>query len=242
MIKKSYANGTSDKALLGETICQNLSNTVKLFPDREALISPYQNYHATYSEFWKEVEIAAKAFIAAGIKKGDRIGIWSPNRYEWVIVQYATARMGAILVTVNPAYRAEELKFALKQSEISLLVMSKNFRKTNYIKILDQVKDECPDLKRVVNLDIDWQQFLNESEDVTDQELQDRINELQFDDPINIQYTSGTTGYPKAATLTHHRGAPSHASLRHSQTPLQDFQEPETSARTHQSAKSPPRH
>lgn len=204
MNKLSYEHGSSEMPLLGETITERLRRTVEQFPDREALVVPYQNYRATYQEFWNQIEEIAKGLLAFGVKKGDRIGIWSPNRHEWVIVQFATARIGAILVNVNPAYKASELKFALRQSEISLLIMSKNFRKTNYFEIIQEVRKSCIHLKQIVILDRDWQALIEAGKRISTQEVEDIEASLQFDDPINIQYTSGTTGFPKGATLTHH--------------------------------------
>ncbi|MCT4601438.1 MAG: AMP-binding protein [Marinifilum sp.] len=200
----SYEHGSSEMPLLGETITERLRKTVELFPDRDALVVPYQDYRVTYKVFWKQIEEVAKGLLAFGVKKGDRVGIWSPNRHEWVIVQFATARIGAILVNVNPAYKASELKFALRQSEISLLIMSKNFRKTNYFEIIQEVRKSCIHLKQIVILDRDWQALIEAGKRITTKEIEDIESSLQFDDPINIQYTSGTTGFPKGATLTHH--------------------------------------
>ncbi|WP_047247483.1 AMP-binding protein [Maribacter thermophilus] len=204
MKNKSYEQGLSNTPLLGETIAENLKRTVDKYPNREALVVPYQNYRATYSDFWRQVGQAAKGLLAFGIKKGDRVGIWSPNRFEWVIIQYATARIGAIMVNVNPAYKAQELSFALKQSEISLLIMSKGFRQTNYIHILNEVRSSCIHLKDVLVIDHDWEKLNTMGTKITDEELEAIEATLEFDDPVNIQYTSGTTGFPKGATLSHH--------------------------------------
>ncbi|MBI9060880.1 MAG: AMP-binding protein [Marinilabiliaceae bacterium] len=204
MIKLSYDNGVSECPLLGVTISEKLKETVAKYPDNEALVVPYQNYRATYQEFWNEVEQVAKGILSYGIKKGDRVGIWSANRYEWVIVQFATARLGVVLVNVNPAYKASELKYALKQSEISLLIMSKGFRKTNYIEILGEVRAACIHLKQIIVIDHDWQSLIEAGYSVDNEKLTEIENSLQFDEPINIQYTSGTTGFPKGATLSHH--------------------------------------
>lgn len=204
MKNKSYEQGLSNTPLLGETIAENLKRTVDKYPNREALVVPYQNYRATYSDFWRQVGQAAKGLLAFGIKKGDRVGIWSPNRFEWVIIQYATARIGAIMVNVNPAYKAQELSFALKQSEISLLLMSKGFRQTNYIHILNEVRSSCIHLKDVLVIDHDWEKLNTMGTKITDEELEAIEATLEFDDPVNIQYTSGTTGFPKGATLSHH--------------------------------------
>ncbi|MGQ1787794.1 MULTISPECIES: AMP-binding protein [unclassified Saccharicrinis] len=204
MTKLSYESGASDKPLLGVTIAEKLKETVERFPECEALSVPYQNYRATYKEFWQDVEEVAKGILSYGVKKGDRVGIWSANRFEWVLVQFATARIGAVMVNINPAYKASELKYALKQSGVSLLIMSKGFRKTNYIEILNEVRAECIYLKHIVVIDHDWQTMLGAGKKITTEELNSIEDELQFDDPINIQYTSGTTGFPKGATLSHH--------------------------------------
>ncbi len=204
MNRKSYDQGLSSTPLLGQTITQNLKQTVDKFPDREALVVPYQDYRATYSQFWQQVTAVAKGLVAYGVKKGDRVGIWSPNRFEWVIIQYATARIGAIMVNVNPAYRAQELKFVLKQSEVMLLVMSKGFRKTNYIDILHEVRSSCVNLKDILVIDHDWDKLIYDGKHITDDQIEAIEDDLEFDEPINIQYTSGTTGFPKGATLSHH--------------------------------------
>ncbi|MCU4163285.1 AMP-binding protein [Carboxylicivirga caseinilyticus] len=204
MNKLSYDNGISSTPLLGITISEQLKQTVDKYPDNEALVVPYQNYRASYKEFWEQVEEVAKGILSYGVKKGDRVGIWSPNRYEWVLVQFATCRIGVIMVNVNPAYKAAELKYALKQSEISLLIMSKGFRQTNYLDILNEVRPSCIHLKHIVVIDHDWQTMIDAGKKVSDEQLHELESSLQFDDPINIQYTSGTTGFPKGATLSHH--------------------------------------
>lgn len=202
--KWSYASGISDIPLKGETIGQNLRTIAALYPEREALVSAYQNYRATYREFLYQTEQVAKALMAQGIQRGDRVGIWSPNRYEWVIVQYATALMGAIMVNINPGYKLAGLRYALEQSRIKLLIASSHFRKTNYIEMLEELKKDCLYPQQTVIIDSDWEQFLASAQQISDDELTTREASLQFDDPVNIQYTSGTTGYPKGATLSHH--------------------------------------
>ncbi len=204
MSKLSYEQGLSNIALKGETITQALKNTVDKFPDNEALVVPYQNYRATYSQFWYDVEKVAKSLMAYGAQKGDRVGIWSPNRYEWVLMQFATARAGVIMVNVNPAYRSHELLYALNLSEIKLLVMAKGFRQTNYTDILNDIRGECKTLEKVVVIDTDWEQFIEKGIVITDDELYQRELLCEFDDAVNIQFTSGTTGAPKGATLSHH--------------------------------------
>ena len=200
----SYACGISDIPLKGETIGQNLRQIAAKFPERAALISEYQRYRANYSEFLAQVEQVAKALMAHGIRRGDRVGIWSPNRYEWVLVQYATALMGAIMVNINPGYKLSGLRYALEQSRIDLLIASSHFRKTDYIKMLDELRPDCLYPKQTVIIDRDWATFLSSASQVSDARLAEREASLQFDDPVNIQYTSGTTGYPKGATLSHH--------------------------------------
>ena len=200
----SYACGISDIPLKGETIGQNLRQIAAKFPERTALISEYQQYRANYSEFLEQVEQVAKALMAHGIRRGDRVGIWSPNRYEWVLVQYATALMGAIMVKINPGYKFSGLRYALEQSRIDLLIASSHFRKTDYIKMLDELRPDCLYPKQTVIIDRDWATFLSSASQVSDARLAEREASLQFDDPVNIQYTSGTTGYPKGATLSHH--------------------------------------
>lgn len=200
----SYACGISDIPLKGETIGQNLRQIAAKFPERTALISEYQQYRANYSEFLAQVEQVAKALMAHGIRRGDRVGIWSPNRYEWVLVQYATALMGAIMVNINPGYKLSGLRYALEQSRIDLLIASSHFRKTDYIKMLDELRPDCLYPKQTVIIDHDWATFLSSASQVSDARLAEREASLQFDDPVNIQYTSGTTGYPKGATLSHH--------------------------------------
>lgn len=200
----SYANGPSSVPLLGQTIGENLRRTVERFAEREAVVVPFQNYRANYRQFWDEVGRAARGLMARGVQKGDRVGIWAPNRYEWVIVQYATARIGAILVNINPAYKTAELEYALNLSGISVLILAKAFRTTNYVEMLEEVRGRCPALRDALVLEQDWQSLLKQGDQVSEQQLAEREQDLQFDDPINIQFTSGTTGLPKGATLSHH--------------------------------------
>jgi len=204
MTALSYSHGTSTVPLLGETIGENLRRTVERSGDFEALVVPHQNYRATYREFWEQTGQAARGLMARGVRAGDRVGIWSPNRYEWVVTQYATARIGAILVNINPAYKTTELEYALRQSEISLMMLARGFRTTDYVAMLDEVRGSLPDLKQILVLDDDWDGLLADAARVRDAELSEREAGLQFDDAINIQYTSGTTGFPKGATLSHH--------------------------------------
>src|SRR5437868_11391363 len=143
----SYSHGASPEPLLGETIGENLRRTVERFGDREALVVRHQNFRATYRAFWELTGLAARGLLARGVRTGDRVGVWSPNRYEWVVLQFAAARVGAILVTVNPAYKALELEHVLNASGIGLLCLSKGFRATDYLAILGEVRDRCSALR-----------------------------------------------------------------------------------------------
>ncbi|HZS37986.1 MAG TPA: AMP-binding protein, partial [Polyangia bacterium] len=201
---RSYAHGVSDTPLLGETIGENLRRTVEKHGAREALVVRSQDYRATWRELWDEVELIARALVADGVQAGDRVGIWAPNRFEWVVVQFATARIGAILVNINPAYKAAELEYALNQSGVSLLILARGFRQTDYRALVAGVRARCPSLRRALVLDDEWQSLRASGAAAGGRALAEREATLQFDDPINIQYTSGTTGFPKGATLTHH--------------------------------------
>ena len=200
----SYAHGTCATPLLGETIGENLRRTAERVPDADAVVVRHQGFRATYRELWELTGRAARGLMARGVAAGDRVGIWAPNRAEWVVAQFATARIGAILVNINPAYRAGELEFALTKSGVSLLLLAHGFRGTDYRRTLAEIRPRCPDLGEAVVLDDDWPALLAAGDGVPEAELAARERGLQFDDPINIQYTSGTTGFPKAATLTHH--------------------------------------
>ena len=200
----SYVHGASDAPLLGETIGENLRATVERHPGHDALVVCDQGFRATYRQLWDLTTRLARALLARGVARGDRVGIWAPNRYEWVVTQYATARIGAILVNVNPAYRAHELEYALNQSGIRLLLHARRFRSADYAAIVDSVRNACPGLTETVVLDDEWDALLEETAAVDEAALAEREASLRFDDPINIQYTSGTTGAPKGATLSHH--------------------------------------
>jgi fatty-acyl-CoA synthase len=199
----SYARGATDVPLLEETIGQRLRSTVSRFGDREALVDRDHGYRATWSELWDDVDRAARGLLARGVAKGDRVGIWAPNRYEWVITQYATARIGAILVNVNPAYKSRELEYALQRAGVSTLVLSRGFRQTDYVAMLAEVRDACPELRRAFVLEDDWDDLLAAGAAVSEAELEEVEGTLVPDEAINIQYTSGTTGFPKGATLSH---------------------------------------
>jgi fatty-acyl-CoA synthase len=200
----SYASGASALPLLGETIGDNLRRTVEDHGDSEALVVPHQGYRATYRELWDQVGLTARGLLARGVRKGDRVGIWAPNRFEWVVVQFATARIGAILVNINPAYRTTELQYALQQSGVSFLILARAFRQTDYAGMLAVVKSSCPALREALVLEDGWESLLRDGERIAAETLAAVETTLQCDDPINIQYTSGTTGFPKGATLSHH--------------------------------------
>jgi fatty-acyl-CoA synthase len=200
----SYAHGISETPLLGETIGENLRRTVDRYGSSDALVVRSQGYRATYRQLWDATTQVALGLIAHGVAKGDRVGIWSPNRFEWVIAQYATARIGAILVNINPAYKTSELQYALEQSGTSVLLLAKGFRQNDYEAMLAEVRARCPALRLALVLDEDWRTLVDSGRGVAAHVLEARERGLQFDDPINIQYTSGTTGFPKGATLSHH--------------------------------------
>jgi fatty-acyl-CoA synthase len=204
MTAASYVHGASDTPLLGETIGENLRRTVERFGGSDALVVRSQGYRATYRQLWDATTQVALGLLAHGVDKGDRVGIWSPNRYEWVVAQYATARIGAILVNVNPAYKTAELQYALEQSGTSVLLLARGFRQSDYVAMLAEVRDRCPALRLSLVLDEDWERLVESGHGVAPHVLEARERGLQFDDPINIQYTSGTTGFPKGATLSHH--------------------------------------
>src|SRR5258706_3354923 len=200
----SYLQGASLMPLLGETIGENLRRTVERFGDREALVVRWQGYRATYRQLWDQTSALARALIASGVRQGDRVGIWSPNRFEWVVTQFATARIGAILVNINRAYKTSELHYALTQSGVSLLIHARAFRSSDYVSMVAEVCRNCPDLRETIVVDTAWDALLARAGGTSDEALATRESRLQFDDPINIQYTSGTTGFPKGATLSHH--------------------------------------
>jgi fatty-acyl-CoA synthase len=203
MAEKSYTSAVSQAPLLGDTIGENFERAVRRFGDRVALVDVPVGHRLTYAELAAEVDALALGLLAAGITKGDRVGIWAPNCVEWVYTQYATAKIGAILVNINPAYRTSELEFVLNQSGTKMLVAAQRLKTSDYAAMIAEVRPRCPGLEQVVLLGTgEWAALLDSGRG-GDRVVLEAI-ELSADDPINIQYTSGTTGFPKGATLSHH--------------------------------------
>lgn len=200
----SHTRGDTDTPLIDQTIGDNLDDTVLRFPDRDALVDVTQGRRWTYTEFRDDVDRLARALLAVEVRTGDRVGIWAPNCSEWTLTQFATAKIGAILVNINPSYRSHELEYVLKQAGISTLVSAESFKSSNYKEMVEEVHGEVPDLQRVVYIGTgDWDELLSRADEVDPEELAAVQLSLRPEDPINIQYTSGTTGFPKGATLSH---------------------------------------
>jgi fatty-acyl-CoA synthase len=211
--QRSYAHGVSDLPLLGETIGENLRRVAAAHPEAEALVDVPSGRRWSYAAVDADTDTLGRGLLAAGVAAGDRVGIWAPNCPEWVLLQYATAKIGAILVNINPAYRSHELRYALRQSGVSLLVSAESFKSSDYRAMVNEVRSELGELQRVIYLgSAEWDRLLaagaggaagRDGPRARD-ELAARQATLAFDQPINIQYTSGTTGFPKGATLSHH--------------------------------------
>jgi fatty-acyl-CoA synthase len=203
--RPSYASGLSDVPLLGDTIGDNFDRTAASRPHHEALVEVTTGRRWTYAQLDADVDTLALGLLDLGVEKGDRVGLWAPNCAEWTLVQFATAKIGAILVNVNPAYRTHELEYVLKHAGISVLVSAREFKRSDYAAMIDAVRANCPDLRRVVFIGSPgWDALLKAGRRGLARLLAERQAALSPDDPINIQYTSGTTGFPKGATLSHH--------------------------------------
>jgi fatty-acyl-CoA synthase len=204
MTTLSHTTGETDVPLLEQTIPDNLDATVARFGDREALVDVQQGIRWTYAEFGSEVDRLARALLAVGVVKGERVGIWAPNCAQWTVVQYATAKIGAILVNVNPSYRTHELEFVLKQAGISAIFLAESFKTSDYVAMLAEVRGSTPDVRDSFVFGQDsWDALLARADQVTSAQVAAVQATLDPHDAINIQYTSGTTGFPKGATLSH---------------------------------------
>ncbi|MGH3484734.1 MAG: AMP-binding protein [Nocardioidaceae bacterium] len=201
----SYASGISDLPLLGDTIGANFDDAVATYPERDALVEHATGRRWSYAELAKQIEAAALGLRDLGVTKGDRVGIWAPNCAEWTFVQYATAKLGAILVNINPAYRVHELEYVLNQAGVATIVATPEFKTSDYAVMIEEVRPKCPALRDVVLIGQDtWTSMVDAGRQADASVLAEIEERLSADDPINIQYTSGTTGFPKGATLSHH--------------------------------------
>ncbi len=215
MERVSYSSGTGSIPLLGETLGANFDRIAATYPQTEAVVSVHQARRYTYRELREATDEFARGLIALGVEHGDRVGIWSTNNVEWVIAQFATPKIGAILVNINPAYRSSEASYVLQQSGVSVLLVQISYKTSNYVEIMREIADALPGLRTIVLIGDDelraplpnamrWDDVRIAAKNVSRERLAERLAATQFDDAINIQYTSGTTGFPKGATLTHH--------------------------------------
>src|SRR5438270_5385551 len=201
----SYSHGTSTTPLLGETIGAVLERIARAHAGRDAMVDLATGRRWTYAELDADVDSLALGLLDLGVEKGDRVGLWAPNCAEWTLVQFATARIGAVLVNINPAYRTHELAYALNQSGCRLLISAPEFKGSSYVDMVAEIRDELTALEGAIFLGSpQWQTLLERGDSTPTHRLHERAAQLSFDDAINIQYTSGTTGFPKGATLSHH--------------------------------------
>jgi len=201
---KSYDAGPISPPILEETIGANFERIVEANPDGEALVDVIPGRRWTYAELNAEIDLIARGLMSLGVQRGDRVGVWSPNCAEWTMVQYATAKIGAVLVNINPAYRTHELGYALNQSGVRTLVTATAFKSSDYRSMVEEVRPSAGGLRDVVFLGTDdWTGLRDRADLVPVDALRSRMAALDNREPINIQYTSGTTGFPKGATLSH---------------------------------------
>ncbi len=215
MERTSYACGASTSPLIGETIGAHFDRVAERYPEREAVVSVHQNMRLTYRQMRDATDLFARGLIALGVEHGDRVGIWSTNTLEWTIAQFATPKIGAVLVNLNPAYRSSEAAYVLRQSKVSVLLAQVRHKSNTYAETLRDIRDDLPDLRMIVFIGDEeleavvvgamrWSDVNVAAANVTPKRLAERLARTQFDEAINIQYTSGTTGFPKGAVLTHH--------------------------------------
>ncbi|BBY19595.1 AMP-binding protein [Mycolicibacterium litorale] len=201
---KAYDAGPTDTPIIEQTIGAHFERIVARYPDTEALVEVFTGRRWTYAELNAEIDLTARGLIALGVQRGERVGIWAPNCAEWTVVQYAAAKIGAILVNINPAYRTHELAYALEQSGVRTLIAATSFKGSDYVAMVDEVRARCTGLREVIYLGTDdWGALQRQADTVTTRQLTNCMAELAAGDAVNIQYTSGTTGFPKGATLSH---------------------------------------